>query len=63
MLIVKSRDANRKATQGLGPDYTGSYVIVEVKGVNARLNQRSNGPVNANLISWPSKAHYLKNIL
>ena len=25
------------------------------------LNQRTNGPVNANLISWPSKAHNIQN--
>ena len=63
VLIVKSRDANRKAKQGLGPHYTGPYVKVEVEGVNERLNQRTNGPINANLISWPSKAQNLENIL
>ena len=34
------------------------------KGLNSE-NQRTNGPVNAHLISWPSKAHnmhYLENI-
>ena len=37
MLMLKSRDANRKAKHGLGDQYTGPYVIVEVKGVSARL--------------------------
>ena len=27
-----------------------------------RKNQRTNGPVNAHLISWPSKAQNLENI-
>ena len=25
-------------------------------------NQRTNGPVNAHLISWPSKAQYIHNL-
>ena len=25
-------------------------------------NQRTNGPVNANLISWPSKAQNIQNL-
>ena len=27
-----------------------------------RLNQRTNGPVNAHLISWPSKAQNIQNL-
>ena len=26
------------------------------------INQRTNGPVNAHLISWPSKAHNIQNL-
>ena len=26
------------------------------------LNQRTNGPVNAHLISWPSKAQNIQNL-
>ena len=26
------------------------------------LNQRTNGPVNAHLISWPSKAQHIQNL-
>ena len=27
-----------------------------------RINQRTNGPVNAHLISWPSKAQNIQNL-
>ena len=30
--------------------------------VKLKINQRTNGPVNAHLISWPSKAQNLENI-
>ena len=30
--------------------------------IQTRLNQRTNGPVNAHLISWPSKAHNIQNL-
>ena len=29
---------------------------------NNKLNQRTNGPVNAHLISWPSKAQNIHNL-
>ena len=28
----------------------------------AKCNQRTNGPVNAHLISWPSKAQNIQNL-
>ena len=28
----------------------------------AKINQRTNGPVNAHLISWPSKAQNIQNL-
>ena len=41
----------------------------ELKGCERRIevivkmkNQRTNGPVNAHLISWPSKAKNLQNL-
>ena len=51
VLMEKSRDANRKAKQGLGPHYTGPYVIVEVKGLNARL-KNENGVVLKKTVSF-----------
>ena len=30
--------------------------------VKVILNQRTNGPVNAHLISWPSKAQNIQNL-
>ena len=42
-----------------------SYAI-EITLFNRTLivnfNQRTNGPVNAHLISWPSKAHKIQNL-
>ena len=29
---------------------------------SGELNQRTNGPVNAHLISWPSKAQIIQNL-
>ena len=33
------------------------YVLIACK-----FNQRTNGPVNAHLISWPSKAQNIQNL-
>ena len=30
--------------------------------INKKQNQRTNGPVNAHLISWPSKAQNIQNL-
>ena len=37
-------------------------LIQEVKHCPKNLNQRTNGPVNAHLISWPSKAKNIQNL-
>ena len=41
-----------------------SLIMIEEKGKNILLaiNQRTNGPVNAHLISWPSKAQNIQNL-
>ena len=31
-------------------------------GKNEERNQRTNGPVNAHLISWPTKAQNIQNL-
>ena len=36
--------------------------LQNVKKVRVVLNQRTNGPVNAHLISWPSKAQNIQNL-
>ena len=36
--------------------------IGEIKGWFYNDNQRTNGPVNAHLISWPSKAQNIQNL-
>ena len=38
-------------------DNFGTYIFFRNK-----LNQRTNGPVNAHLISWPSKAQNIQNL-
>ena len=37
-------------------------VLVTCKYVEDPINQRTNGPVNAHLISWPSKAQNIQNL-
>ena len=32
------------------------------KSKSDKMNQRTNGPVNAHLISWPSKAQDIQNL-
>ena len=40
----------------------GGGAIFEPKTLSMYLNQRTNGPVNAHLISWPSKAQNIQNL-
>ena len=35
---------------------------LQVQEVIRTINQRTNGPVNAHLISWPSKAQNIQNL-
>ena len=37
-------------------------VLVTCKYEEDLINQRTNGPVNAHLISWPSKAQNIQNL-
>ena len=37
------------------------FSLVTQKEITS-LNQRTNGPVNAHLISWPSKAQNIQNL-
>ena len=37
-------------------------LAVKYRNIYLTNNQRTNGPVNAHLISWPSKAQNLENI-
>ena len=37
-------------------------VTFNVSGLLQYNNQRTNGPVNAHLISWPSKAQNIQNL-
>ena len=36
--------------------------LLELRRSIEKVNQRTNGPVNAHLISWPSKAHNIQNL-
>ena len=36
------------------------FIILERE--KEKVNQRTNGPVNAHLISWPSKAQNIRNL-
>ena len=38
------------------------HVLVTCKNEDNQINQRTNGPVNAHLISWPSKAQNIQNL-
>ena len=38
------------------------YVLIACKYEKDQLNQRTNGLVNAHLISWPSKAQNIQNL-
>ena len=40
------------------PSITGDAIIC----LSAISKQRTNGPVNVHLISWPSKAQYIQNL-
>ena len=47
--------------------YSLNYYIQDLKPIatyfsGEELNQRTNGPVNAHLISWPSKAQNIQNL-
>ena len=51
------------------PDYLGRYIVGSgekhrrLKEMEAKqINQRTNGPVNAHLISWPNKAQNIQNL-
>ena len=37
-------------------------VMIKIVFSKAHHNQRTNGPVNAHLISWPSKAQNIQNL-
>ena len=41
-------------------ELTQNYIYLHYKGDN--LNQRTNGPVNTHLITWPSKAQNIQNL-
>ena len=36
--------------------------LLQKKSVKQKINQRTNGPVNAHLISWPSQAQNIQNL-
>ena len=38
------------------------HVLLTCKNEVDQINQRTNGPVNAHLISWPSKAQNIQNL-
>ena len=38
------------------------HVIITCKNEKDLINQRTSGPVNAHLISWPSKAQSIQNL-
>ena len=44
-----------------GSDYSPAVELSEQKD-KLVTNQRTNGPVNAHLISWPSKAQNIQNL-
>ena len=39
-----------------------NFTSVGILGIDYNRNQRTNGPVNAHLISWPSKAQNIQNL-
>ena len=45
-----------------GQTTDGRRVPLYTKSSPIELNQRTNGPVNAHLISWPSKAQNIQNL-
>ena len=59
-----------KMTGSQSPKHFGSFInfnrLGQLRIANtttvAILNQRTNGPVNAHLISWPSKAQNIQNL-
>ena len=64
--------SQRKTRTVRGSDYSPAIELSEQKDklVTAtgdtekysKINQRTNGPVNAHLISWPSKAQNIQNL-
>ena len=36
--------------------------LLRKKSVKQKINQRTNGPINAHLISWPSKEQNIQNL-
>ena len=43
-------------------NYWLAYCLEASNRAPAKQNQRTNGPVNAHLISWPSKAQNIQNL-
>ena len=47
-------------------NWTAQLHVHEIRTIKVELigkqNQRTNGPVNAHLISWPSKAQNIQNL-
>ena len=50
--------------QGPTPDLSPTYIYYKggLGKPTTHYNQRTNGPVNAHLISWPSKAQNIQNL-
>ena len=44
------------------PNRSGELIKAHMKILIKHRNQRTNGPVNAHLISWPSKAQNIHNL-
>ena len=61
-----SRAANSEDSNGILPEFeliqAFIVVLVTCKNEEDPINQRTNGPVNAHLISWPSKAQNIQNL-
>ena len=49
----------QRNTDGDTPSNAIRAAIIVLNGIR---NQRTNGPVNAHLISWPSKAQNIRNL-
>ena len=48
--------------KGVWDHYYRCLGMLNPKTNDAQLNQRTNGPVNAHLISWPNKAQNIQNL-
>ena len=46
----------------LGKSKRKDHIFQKLVNLYSRINQRTNGPVNAHLISWPSKAQNKQNL-